>query len=366
MVNSEYYAYKPDYAIHPGEYLEEVLESRSIKKRDLSERLGISEKHLSQIINKQALITSAIAVQLEKILSISANIWNNLNSDYSLFEARLKEAEELKRKKNWINEFPVKDLRQLGILPQTNDKELLTERILQFFGIPGPEQWTQYYKLKSIHFRKSTKYNDNLPHMTSWLRTGELFATNIVTESYNRETLKNNLNKIRQLTINTPRNFESEMKKLCAESGVALVFVPEFQKTHISGATRWLTSDKALIVMSLRYKSNDHFWFTFFHEAAHIILHSKKDTFIDNPDGYESPEENEANRFSRNILIPENEYLNFIEMGDFHSDKIRKFASRIKIHPGIIVGRLQYDKYIKFSWHNDLKDKFEIVIPGKE
>ncbi|MCP4352243.1 MAG: HigA family addiction module antidote protein [Desulfobacterales bacterium] len=96
MTDNEFYVYKPNYAVHPGEYLEEVLESREIKKKDFAECLGISVRHLSRIISKQELFTSELAVQLERTLGISANIWNNLNTDYSLFDARLKKAEELK------------------------------------------------------------------------------------------------------------------------------------------------------------------------------------------------------------------------------------------------------------------------------
>lgn len=88
MINKQLYFFKPDYVVHPGEYLEEVLKSRKIKKEEFSERLGISVKHLSQIIHKQAMLTSDLIIQLERTLGISANIWSNLNADYSLFHTR--------------------------------------------------------------------------------------------------------------------------------------------------------------------------------------------------------------------------------------------------------------------------------------
>jgi len=104
MISKEFYAYKPDYAIHPGEYLEEVLESREIKKKELSERLGISVKHLSRIIQKQEMLTAELAVQLERTLGISANIWNNLNADYY---ARSNDAKTLKHKPEWITDIAI-------------------------------------------------------------------------------------------------------------------------------------------------------------------------------------------------------------------------------------------------------------------
>lgn len=362
MISKEFYAYKPDYAIHPGEYLEEVLESREIKKKELSERLGISVKHLSQIIHKQEMLTAKLAVQLERTLGISANIWNNLNADYSLFYARSNEAKALRHKLEWITDFPINELKKFGFLPSVKDKETIAEKLLQFFGVSTPEQWQQYYDLRVAHFRKSPAFSDNLPHIASWLRIGEIKASEIEVAPFDKDVFKTNLDNIRKFTLNKRDKFEPEMKRLCAMSGVILVFVPEFKKTHISGATRWLTQDKAIIIMRLRYKTNDRFWFTFFHEAAHILLHGKKSTFIDDLKGFQSKEEDEANRYSKNMLIPESEYKKFVSKCRFNREDIKSFATKMQIHPGIVVGRLQHDKYINYDWYNDLKEKFEFIL----
>ncbi|MGB2803431.1 MAG: HigA family addiction module antitoxin [Candidatus Zixiibacteriota bacterium] len=365
MATNTLYAYKPDYAVHPGEYLEEVLEVREIKKREMSERLGISVKHLSQIINRQASVTADMAIQLEKALSISANIWNNLNANYALFEARAKETQELSKHLKWIKEFPVKDLKKLGFLPSTRDPKSILESLLRFFGTSSPEKWQSYYgKLSQISFRKSGAYSDNLHHIVSWLRAGEISVRDVETAGFSKVLFKKSLRKIRELTTKSPSDFEPVMRKLCAESGVALVFMPEFEKTHLSGVTRWLTQDKALIVMSLRHKTNDHFWFTFFHEVGHIVLHGKKEIFIDDAKGFDSDKENEANRFARNILIPEDAHNKFTAEKRFYPADIKTFANSIRVHPGIVVGRLQYDKLIKYNWHNNLKERFQLKIPS--
>jgi HTH-type transcriptional regulator/antitoxin HigA len=253
-------------------------------------------------------------------------------------------------------------LKKFGVLPSIKDKETIAEQLLQFFGVPTPEQWQQYYDLRSAHFRKSPAFADNLPHIASWLKIGEIKASEIEVTPFDKDVFKTNLDNIRRFTLNKRNEFEPEMKRLCAMSGVILVFVPEFKKTHISGATRWLTQDKSMIIMSLRYKTNDHFWFTFFHEAAHILLHGKKDTFIDDLKGFQSKEEDEANRYSRNMLIPESEYQRFVSEHSFYRDNIISFAEKIQIHTGIVVGRLQHDNRIDYKWHNDLKEKFELDI----
>ncbi len=360
MSNKQKYLYQPDYSIHPGEYLQEVLSSRNITKRELSERLGISTKHLSQIINKKVLINASISLKLERTLGISASIWNNLNSDYALYQTKQIELKKNSEKLFWLKEFPIKDLMKYGFIERTKDPLKLIENLLEFFGIADIKSWDKFYKKMAVNFRKSSCFKDNIKHIISWLRAGEILASNKVSKKFDREIFKKNLNEIRNLTTIKPDNFKEKLENLCLSSGVILVFVPEFDQTHISGATKWLSQDTALIIMSLRYKTNDHFWFTFFHESAHILLHGKKQIFIDSNTEDDTIIEKEANHFAENFLIPKNKYLNFIRKNSFEKENIINFASEINIHPGIVVGRLQHDNYITYSQLNELKEKFEI------
>jgi addiction module HigA family antidote len=364
MAISETYSYKPDYVTHPGEYLEEVIKSRDLKNCELSGRLGISEKHLSQIVNTESLITSDLALKLEITLGISANIWNNLNANFSLFQARKKENEILLQNKEWVKNFPVKDLINNGFLPKEKNAESILKHLLAFFAIPSPEQWERYYKKTAI-FRKSDAFKEDCYHVISWLRAGEIMAKEILVNPFSEKVLRKNLKFIRGLTCESSDTFVKKMQTLCAESGVALVFLPEFAKTHIYGASYWINAKKAIIIMSLRYKTNDHFWFTFFHEAAHILYHSKKEVFIEDSQSQsiQSNQEIEANKFAENILIPVSAYRNFLKTMVFRpymENDIKRFAKELKIHPAIVVGRLQHDKKISFkSSLNTLKERVE-------
>ena len=146
---------------------------------------------------------------------------------------------------------------------------------------------------------------------------------------------------------------------MCSNAGVAVVFVSELPDIHLSGATRWLNSQKAMIILTLRHKSDDHLWFSFFHEVGHILLHKKNNVFIDELKSYSDISEKEANRFSANFLIPEKEYRDFKEkINRISRAAILEFSNRIGIAPGIIVGRLQHDGIIDYSFHNRLKRKF--------
>ncbi len=355
--------YNPDYAIHPGEILEETLEARNIKKNELAERCGMSVKTISHILNKKAPVTAETAIRLERALGVSADIWNNLDASYRLFEAKVKEKKIIEDHASWVKEFPLLALKKRGIMPNTKDISILTECLLLFFGVSSPQSWEEVYSRMIVLYRKTYKFKDSLKSIVTWLRIGILQAEEIDTEPFNESIFRANLLIIRDMTKEQPEIFEPKMKELCRQSGIALIFVAELPHTHLSGATIWLSKDKALIILSLRHKSDDHFWFTFFHEAGHILLHGRKDVFIDKVDMIKSEKEEEANRFARNFLIPEKEYKNFVNLnkGNFHKEAIEKFAKNINIAPGIIVGRLQHEGLLRYSFQNKLKRKFELI-----
>ena len=162
---------------------------------------------------------------------------------------------------------------------------------------------------------------------------------------------------IRSLTTSGPYEFVPAIQRLCAKAGVAVVFVHELPRLGTSGVTRWLTSDKALIQLSLRYKTDDQLWFTFFHEAGHILFHGKKDIFLEGGNG-QNEKEDQANRFAADMLIPSDEYHQLKpRTGHFSETEVLIFAQKIGIAPGIVVGRLQHDKRLEISHLNKLKQR---------
>jgi hypothetical protein len=131
-----------------------------------------------------------------------------------------------------------------------------------------------------VEFRQTFAFQSDLGAVAAWLRRGEIEAAEIDCVIYDASKFKETLQQVRALTIEPPEIFQFEVVRLCAAAGVAVVFVPELPKTRTCGATRWLNPNKALIQLSLRYKTNDHLWFAFFHEAGHILLHGKRNVFL--------------------------------------------------------------------------------------
>jgi len=351
--------YVPDYSIHPGEYLEEVLEAREQQKSDLAARAGLTPKTVSQIIKQRAAFSTETALQFEKILGIPARIWLRMLSDYELFESRAKEKEELEKSIAWTRNFPLADLKRIGVISKHAKGSQIVSEILSFFQVGSIESWNDYYSRKAVAYRKSPTLDASDFSMTTWLQLAEIQARRLDTPPYDEKRIRKAIPELRKLTKDPPDVFEPEIYRLCAECGVAVVLVPELTGTRVSGATEWLSPEKAMVALSLRYKSDDHFWFTLFHELAHVLLHNKKPIYIDSDSQDESEQETEANRFARNVLVPPSEYRHFLERGKFYESDIRAFARKLEIAPGIVVGILQHEGHIDFKWQNGLKRRFE-------
>lgn len=358
--------YIPDYAIHPGEILEETLDSRGILKSDFARRCGISAKTVSQIISGNAPVLPPVALHFERVLGVSSTIWNNLNAQYELHQAKLAETALLAEKKSWIKQFPVSAMVKKGWLCKCGDVGEQAGELLNYFGVASVKVWEEDFDTMRVAYRKSNSFESKPHAVAAWLRRGEIKADMCYTVPYSEDVFKTSLLEIRKMSILPPKDFRPKMRKLCSDAGVAIVLVGELPGTHLSGAARWLNPQKALIQLSLRHKSNDHFWFSFFHEAAHILKHAKKQVYLDDVKSGNTDLEEDADAFARNFLIPSKAYREFCQSGSFRTTTVSSFARRMGIAPGIVVGRLQHDKLLPFSYLNELKKKFELVESRQE
>ena len=238
--------------------------------------------------------------------------------------------------------------------------------VLRFFGVASPKQYEEIYGTMEIQWKRPPKFTADPGATSFWLRRGELEAIKlgqqpeITWNDYDARHFEQCLTQIKALTIKRqPEDFVPELQRLCALSGVAVVFVPEIEKTRAGGATRWLSPTRALIQISLRYKTNDHLWFVFFHEAAHILKHSKKRLFLEYDGQEQNEQEREADHFAQNMLISQREYSILLNRGRPTKAGVEAFAKEIGIDPGIVVGRLQHTEIIARNAFNDLKQRYE-------
>ena len=350
------YPYEPDYAVPPGETLAETIETLGMDQKELATRLGMTEKHVSQVINGHVALTYEMADRLELVTGVPARIWNNLEMKYRERLAKIESANRLEADLGWLSRVPTKELAERGKIEATGDKPTALRSVLSFFGVSSVASWEALWLTPAASFRRSRCFESKPEVTAAWLRLGELEAISIRCKSFEKSNFRAALDAIRKLTVLPPDEFQSRMIGLCAEAGVALVFVPEMKGCPASGAARWMTSDKAIIQLSLRHKTDDHFWFSFFHEAGHVANDPKKEVFIDENSKDDDEREWKANAFAANFLIPPNR-ASELPMLKKAAD-VRRFADSIGIAPGIVVGRLQHEKLIPFSYMNDLKQRF--------
>jgi len=349
--------YLPDYVSPPGETIQEVLGVLGMTQADLAERTGRSQKTINEIIKGKAPITPTTAIQFERVFGISARFWNNRENNYREYLAKTNEQKRLESEVSWLDHFPLKELVERKWIQKVPDKADQLRELLKFFGIVNPKQWNSYWlRSQVVSYRQSKAFEADPYALATWIRQGEIEASQIKAESFEAQSFKEALGEIRTYTTESPKTFVPKMVELCSACGVAVVFIPELPKIRAYGVTCWLNPEKALIQLCLRYKTNDHLWFTFFHEAGHILLHGKRDVFIEEGQKRDQ-KENEADKFATDFLIPPAAWRAFLTQKYYPTPDIVAFSKEIGVHPGIVVGRLQHEKLIPYNRLNYLRTR---------
>ena len=344
--------YFPSVVFHPGETLAEKLEEMEMGPKEFALRAGKPEKTIIAVLKGDSSITSDMAIQFENVTKIPANFWMNQQRSYDEFFAREKRKAVIQDALAWAKQFPLADLIKKGWLPQVNTIEEKTMEMLAFFGFSNHKAWEEYYfkqQLK-VAFRISLAQTNEPYAISAWLRKGELQAAELEANDYSEKKFKEALPKIKSIMAAQPEGFFNELQSICLDAGVKVVYTPCINKAPINGSTRWL-NDTPFIQLTGRYKRNDIFWFTFFHEAAHILLHGKKEIFLENLDYSDKDlqKEKEADAFACKWTLTEYEEAEVISSIPLSTKDIRTFAKKFTTHPAIIIGRLQHNKLIPYS-----------------
>ncbi len=346
-----------DYATPPGEILRELLEEQDLTQRDLARRTGLSPKHVNRLVQGVVPLSADVAQRLEQVTGTAARLWNTLEANYRSDLERLRRQRDLVACISWLDGMPVRALVNRGVLPkEPKDKTSRVEQMLSFFGVASVEAWDDVYGEMACAFRQSKAFKPNPGAVAAWLRLGEIAAQDIRCSPFDRNGLRAAIPALRALTLEPQPVFETQMKDICAANGVLVVFVEEVTGARASGVMRWLTPAKALIQLSLRYRTDDHLWFTFFHEIDHVLRQNKNEILIEGgPAAADDPRETQADEFARRTLIPPSAAA---ELSLLHSHAaVCEFAARIGVAPGIVVGRLQHDDYWAPSRGNALKKR---------
>lgn len=293
--------YNPQSVIHPGLILHEKLQEMGMGPKEFALRTNKPEKTIIAVLKGESSITAEMSVLFERVTKIPAQFWMNCQRRHDESVAREKLRLTAKGAIPWAKKFPLTEMIRKDWLPDVSGIREKTIRLLEFFAFSSHYAWEEYYfkqQLK-VAFRISLKKTSEPYALTAWLRKGELQAEEMVAKPYVPKSFKAALPKIKTLLANTQPDFFEQLQEICLEAGVKVVHTPRLNKIAISGCTRWL-HDTPLIQLSGPIKQGRTFSHTFFHEAGHILLHGKKDIFLEQIDyaDKDAAKEREADEFA--------------------------------------------------------------------
>lgn len=350
----------------PGDTLLETIKAKGISQSDLALRMGRPLKTINEIIMGKAAITPETAIQLERVIGPSAAFWLSYEKQYRLDLAEIAEAEKLMNEAEWLLNFPLLAMKKLQWIDFENTIISKMEAILSFLSISGTEGFEPVYqpKFQYADFRTDSHGLANKFAIASWLRKGELQASELNIATYSASTFKENLKKIKSLSVNQPDDFFVQLIVLCNEAGVKVVHTPCLPGASLHGSTHW-GKDTPVIQLSNRYKRNDIFWFTFFHEAGHILKHGKKATFIEglqhNQESMKKEKEADEVAIEYTLTIEqETEIRSHFPLSK--PSQINQLATKFNTHPACIMGRFaRSDKRLnQMGWTLGFFKKIEL------
>lgn len=342
-------------ATPPGATIKEQLNDRGMSQKEFVARMDMSEKHISKLINGDVQLTPETAVRLEMVLGVPAKFWNNLEAIYREKIIKAEAENAMDEDAEIAKQFPYSEMAKFGWIPETREVKEKVVYLRKYFEVVelsllGNEQITR------IACRRLAITEKSDLALMAWAQEAKIKARDIQTSSINIKGLIAAMPELRKMTVLKPKEFCPKIKKCLADCGVALVFLPHLKGSFLQGAT-FLDGNKIVVGLTARSKDADKFWFSLFHELAHIVL-----GHVGQPNGTSEDDEKAADQWSGDTLIVADDFECFRGESDFSEGNVIRFAKEQGIAPGIVVGRMQMEGMIKYSMLNNLKEKYEIAV----
>lgn len=341
-----------DYIIHPGETLIEVLEDRDMTQRELAVRTGMTEKHISTVVHGQKGISAAFARKLEYALGIETSFWMNLQANYDRELLEFEEvnnitAEELEVLKN------LRDVTELwtsfGWLDKEGNPAATVLDLRMIFGISNLLD-TPKISYAAAYRAQSKNTNVDPYVLFAWQRMCELLTKNIdVADKVDVEKLREKIPEIKQTMFMRANQIQNRLTSIFAECGIAFKIVPNFKGAPVQGFIKKTEDSSLILCMTLRQKFADIFWFTLFHEIAHILNGDTKREFIDF-DSVSGEAESKADSMAGEFLIDPKAYRSFVGIEGYRQPHgIEDFARQQNVRDYIVQGRLMKEEIIPWK-----------------
>lgn len=349
-----------DWFSKPGDSVRAIMYRHGIPAHELADAFDDGMATLRALCDGSIAIDDAMAGTLSRVLGGTAAFWLKRQANFEAALDRAISKAATSEGEAWLKRVPSPTGKKVPA--RLNDDKMRDElrRRLVYFNVPRLDSWERQYGslINGTRFRTSQSFAHSEEAVLLWLRRGEMEAELADTREWNVGNLTDRLQTVRKLArVSQPARFLPSLRRLLAEVGVALVVVKAPKGCRASGASRMISPDKSMILMSFRHRADDQFWFTLFHEIGHLILH-KAGTFVDHDDTPgDERREKEANDFASSCLVPI-ERVGELEELDPSKESIIRFSVSIGVSPGVTVGQLQHRRVIGHNQFNWLKRRW--------
>lgn len=350
--------FSPDWKFPPpSRTISYLLAKKSISIAEFDKAAELTSMSLSDVIDGYRAIDQFMAIALEKHLGGSRDFWISRERQYRDSLAPNTERSLVEHLRHTL---PLRDMLSYGWLRPFYQGDSDVDAAIRFFDVSSKEEYRDRYEglVAGLNFRRSDSFSLKVGSLAAWMRAAEIQASLIECRKWSKDALRESITQIKPLTRDRdPAEFLPVLTSICSKAGVALAIVRTPSGCPVSGATKFLTPTKALIVLSFRHLTDDHFWFSFFHEVGHLVLHDASDIFIECQEMAQDSLEAEANAFAASIIVP-SEYQSDFEKVSANKYEIVRFARAIGVSPGLIVGQMQHRRMLRQNQMNKLKRRF--------
>jgi HTH-type transcriptional regulator/antitoxin HigA len=350
--------FEPKWVSPPGATALDLLHERGLDASQLARQAHRDVHEVSRLLHGLEPLTHDWANTLSRVLGSTPTFWLRREEIYRADLKRLCTAQDAKV--DWLREVPVHDMIEFGWIDASESDQQTIVNTCAFLGVTSLRAFERKYErlLSGSAYRNSAAFDTNVAAVAAWLRQGEISAESIECKAWNAQALNDSLNDIRRLTlVKEPERFVPALQTRLADCGVAVVVARAPRGCRASGATRYLSPDKALLQLSFRFLADDQFWFTVFHEIGHLMLHAHNELFLEGLEERNSTAEAEADNFAAEMLFQRVGVGALDEVGTTKFE-IARLAKRAGIAPGIVVGQLQNRERIRFSHFNGFKVRY--------
>ena len=353
-----------DLLIHPGEPIGDLIVERDIAQKELARRVGISEAFLSDVINGKKDISKSLARGLEYAFGVSSSFWLNLQAKYDAELLTVNEAETITEEEKAVLKTireVVGYLRKKRVIPSDLTKEESVLSLRRIFGVSDLRNLKHFAADGAFRMSRNVSV---VPEVTgAWLCMCKTMAVKTEPETaFSRNNTAELICELKKLMCKERKNPEPELTHLLEKYGIAFSVMPHFRGAPVQGFISKKKDDTFQMVLTLRGSSADIFWFSLMHELGHIVNGdlARQGYLMDMNDPAAERKEQKADQFASDALLGESDYSRFIsEHGYKNIDTIKSFAKSQGVPPFIVIGRLQKEKKIPYSYYSDLKPQYK-------